>query len=168
MQHNSNRVIDTQEIKVVPDFVALSKALQNDMLVAAQHIRNALYDNPDMETLKIALIALDYPHFIPIENTLEALIDERNALDDLWWQSLMLDYEASIALLDKIEDLDHEIERRKINPCDNHFKGGWYITKDHKRMMAVPPHMAVDRDKACPVCRGWLKFPENFLAWDGE
>lgn len=114
MQQNLNRVRSTQEIATVPDFVALSKALQDDMLEAAQHIRNALYDNPHMETLAIALIALDFPHFIPIENTLDALYEELERLrDELFACELFND---EFYRIDKqLDSVQEEIKRRE-NP----------------------------------------------------
>lgn len=114
MKQETNRVKRTQEIETVPDYVALSKALQNDMLAAAQHIRNALYDNPQMETLAIALIALDFPHFIPVANTTEALQSELDALWDSWF-ALSIDSEESEPMMQKLSDLENEIERRE-NP----------------------------------------------------
>lgn len=107
MKHNLNRVRATQEIRTVPNYAALSKALQNDMLEAAQHIRNALYDNPEMKTLEIALIALDFPQFIPMPNTLEALEEELSRLWEDWF------YSGPWSLADRIDDLEAEIDRRK-------------------------------------------------------
>lgn len=107
MKHNPNRVRVAQEIRTVPDYAKLSKALQNDMLDAAQHIRNALYDNPHMKTLEIALIALDFPQFIPIPNTVEALEEELDRLWEEWF------YSGTWSLADRIDDLEDEIERRK-------------------------------------------------------
>lgn len=52
--------------------------------------------------------------------------------------------------------------------CSQHFAGGWYYTKDGLLRMAVPPHMGVDAEQACPKCRGWLTYPKNFSHWRWE
>lgn len=55
---------------------------------------------------------------------------------------------------------------KSTNPaCAKHFPGGWYITTSGDVLMAVPPHMGVDADHACPDCRGWLTYPDNFSHW---
>lgn len=49
------------------------------------------------------------------------------------------------------------------NSCDNHFKGGFFTLPSGERKLAVPPHAEVDRDRMCPLCRGWLSSEQDFI-----
>jgi|GEM_PF-4101938 len=114
MKQTNLRVRGTQETCALTDYVKLSRALQKDMLAAAEFIRHALYDNPDSEHLKQALIALDYPHFIPIENTAKALQGEFERLNSVFWDIALEDYfnPQRERVNHQAIDLFHELVRR--------------------------------------------------------
>lgn len=103
-------------VRVIPDYLKLSKQLQNDMLQTAYIIRDALYsiefrDSDDLnqfERLCNALEVLDFPHWVPIDNSVSELKQELNRLkqeieiSDTW-----------IELAVQHNDIWKEIERRK-------------------------------------------------------
>lgn len=101
----------------------MAKALQNDMQVAAQHIRNALYDLHKMDCLtgglshrlKQSLIALDFSHFIPISNTSEALYQEFLSLQaeiDEMSRDMEHDMNLMASIAQAALDIEDELERR--------------------------------------------------------
>lgn len=115
-------------VRVIPDYLKLSEQYQKDMLQAAHFIRAAVYsiefNNPEdlelFEYLCEALIALDFPQFVPIDNSVTDLRKEFARL-----QAEFIDYEKSLsnylnfgdrkrrALRDQYLDVYEELQRRQ-------------------------------------------------------
>lgn len=106
-------------IPTVPHYPSLAKALQNDMLATAIATREALYmlDKVDGLTggiayyLEKALISLDFPHFIPMANTNDALYQEYVNLKELVYHTPIDGYEFN-KLAMQFMDVEAELEHR--------------------------------------------------------
>lgn len=89
----------------------LSEQFQRDMLESAQEVRNVLYNIPQAIGLQKVLMVLDFPHFIPIENTDDDMYSEFTRLRELAWEMPIDTLERELYMGQR-HDVEAELDRR--------------------------------------------------------
>lgn len=106
-------------VTTVPHYPSLARALQQDMAQTAIVLRNVVYDlmatqphSVTTDETKLALTLLDFPHFIPIENTEDELRDEYEIARRALFETSIFDVAGFGRSRMIVRDIEAELDRR--------------------------------------------------------